>query len=76
VWNSVAWRLPVRFLLMPRTWLWGLALGVVVGVGVVLLSYVRYGFSAPLLLLGVVLVVAFGALGVVGAFVGRRTHLD
>lgn len=61
---------------MPRTWLWGVILGLLVGGGVVLLSSMTYGFSTPLLLLGLVLVVVFGALGLVGAVVGRRTHLD
>jgi hypothetical protein len=63
---------------MPNThpWLWGLILGVCVGGGVVLVSSLRYGFSAPLLVLGVVLVVGFGGLALVGAVVSRRTHLD
>ena len=61
---------------MPKPWLWGVVLGVVVGAGVVAVNSMRYGFSAPLLLLGIVLVIVFGALGLVGAVVGRRTHLD
>lgn len=48
-------------------------LGICVGGGVVLLSSLRYGFSAPLLLLGIVLAIGFGGLALVGAFVGRRT---
>ena len=67
---------PARFLLMARPWLWGVILGVVVGGGVILGSSLRYGFSAPLLVLGLVLLVVFGALGLVGAVVGRRTTLD
>ena len=59
-----------------RPWLWGLILGVCVGGGVVLISSIRYGFSAPLLLLGIVLTVAFGGLALMSAFVARRTHLD
>jgi hypothetical protein len=61
---------------MPRPWLWGLILGVLVGGGVILGSSLRYGFSSPLLVLGLVLLVVFGALGVVGAVVDRRAHLD
>ncbi len=59
-----------------RPWLWGLILGVCVGGGVVLISAIRYGFSAPLLLLGIVLGVVFGGLALMSAFVARRTHLD
>ncbi len=59
-----------------RPWLWGLILGVCVGGGVVLISSIRYGFSAPLLLLGIVLTVVFGGLALMSAFVARRTHLD
>jgi len=61
---------------MPRPWIWGLILGVLVGGGVVLVSSIRVGFSAPLLMLGLVLLVVFGALGLVGSVVSRRTHLD
>jgi hypothetical protein len=58
---------------MPRPWLWGVILGLCVGGGVVLLSSLRYGLSAPLLVLGFVLAAGFGGLAVVGAFVRRRT---
>jgi hypothetical protein len=58
---------------MPRPWLWGVILGLCVGGGVVLLSSLRYGLSAPLLLLGIVLAIGFGGLALVGAFVRRRT---
>lgn len=61
---------------MPRRWLWGLAFGLLIGVSVVILSAARSGFSAPLVLLGIVLVIAFGALGVVSAFLGPRRTLD
>jgi hypothetical protein len=59
-----------------RPWLWGLILGLCVGGGVVLISSLRYGFSAPLLLLGLVLAVVFGGLALMSAFVSRRTHVD
>jgi hypothetical protein len=59
-----------------RPWLWGLIFGVCVGGGVVLISSLRYGFSAPLLVLGLVLAVVFGGLALMSAFVARRTHLD
>jgi hypothetical protein len=65
-----------RFLFMPRPWLWGVTLGLCVGGGVVLLSSLRHGLSAPLLLLGIVLAVGFGGLGVVGVFVRGRPHVD
>lgn len=61
---------------MRPPWLWGVAFGVLVGAAVVLVSSLRYGFSAPLLLLGLVLAIAFGALAAVGAFVGRRRPVD
>ena len=59
-----------------RPWLLGVILGLCVGGGVVLISSLRYGFSAPLVLLGVVLAIVFGGLAVMGAFVSRRTHVD
>lgn len=65
-----------RYLVMPRPWLWGVGFGLLVGGAVVLLNAFRHGFSVPLLLLGVVLVIAFGALGVVGAVARRRTGID
>ena len=61
---------------MPRPWLWGVILGLFVGTGVVVLSAIRYGFSAPLLLLGIVLAIGFGGLAVMGVFVRGRTHVD
>ncbi len=56
---------------MARPWLWGVILGICVGAGVVLVSSLRYGFSLPLLLLGLVLAIVFGGLALMGAFVGR-----
>ncbi len=61
---------------MPRSWHWGVALGLCVGAGVVLIGAVRYSLSAPLLVIGIVLAAVFGGLAVMGPFVGRRTHLD
>jgi len=55
---------------------YGLILGLCVGGGVVIVSTILYGFSAPLLLLGLVLLVAFGALGLVSALVSRRTRVS
>jgi len=55
---------------------YGLALGLCVGGGVVLVSSIRFGFSAELLLIGLVLAVAFGSLGLMGAVAGRKTHVD
>ena len=59
-----------------RPWLWGLIFGVCVGAGVVLVSSFRYGFSPPLLVLGLVLAVGFGGLALMSAFVSRRTRID
>jgi hypothetical protein len=57
-------------------WVYGLVLGLCVGGGVVLVSSIRFGFSAELLLIGLVLAVAFGSLGLMGAIAGRKTHVD
>ena len=57
-------------------WVYGLVLGLCVGGGVVLVGSILYGFSAPLLLLGLVLLVVFGGLGLVSALVNRRTRVD
>ena len=61
---------------MTRPWLWGVGLGVCVGGGVVLLSSIRYGLSAQLLILGIILAVGFGGLALIAAFAGRRTPVD
>ena len=57
-------------------WVYGLILGLCVSGGVVIVSTILYGFSGPLLLLGLVLLVAFGALGLVSALVSRRTRVN
>ena len=56
--------------------MYGLILGLCVGGGVVLVSSIRYGFSVELLLIGIVLAIGFGGLGLMGAVVGRKTHVD
>jgi hypothetical protein len=61
---------------ITRPWAFGLILGLCVGGSVVLVNSIRYGFSAPLLVLGIVLLVGFGGLALLDAFVSRRTHLD
>ncbi|TMD12444.1 MAG: hypothetical protein E6I27_06260 [Chloroflexi bacterium] len=61
---------------MPQSWLWGVILGLCVGAGVVVIGSVRYGLSAPLLILGLVLAVVFGGLALMGPFVRRRPHVD
>lgn len=60
---------------MPRRWLWSLAFGLLVGGCVVALSAARYGFSGPLMLLGIVLAVGFGGLGVIVS-AWRRPTVD
>jgi hypothetical protein len=57
-------------------WVYGLILGLCVGGGVVLVSSIRYGLSAPLVILGLVLLVVFGALGLMSEVVARRTRVD
>jgi len=57
-------------------WVYGLILGLCVGGGVVLVGSIQYGLSAPLLLLGLILLVVFGGLGLVSALVNRRTRVD
>jgi hypothetical protein len=59
-----------------RGWLWGAALGVCVGAGVVLVSTLLYGFSAQLFALGVVLAVAFGGLALMGEVIRGRAYFD
>jgi hypothetical protein len=66
----------MRFLVVPRSWQLGVALGLSVGVGVVIIGAVRNGLSAPLFVLGVVLVAVFGGFAAIGPFVGGRPHLD
>src|SRR5207237_10676418 len=61
-----------RFFFMPRPWIWGLILGVLVGGGVVLVSSLRVRLSAPLLLLGLRLLVVFGGMVLGGSGVIRR----
>lgn len=61
---------------MPRSWQLGVALGLCVGAGVVLLGALRYGLSAPLIMLGVVVAVTFGGFAGLGLFERRRPHLD
>ena len=72
----VAYGPAARFLFMTRPWMWGVGLGLCVGGGVVLLSSLRYGLSAPLLILGLVLAIGFGGLGLLAALVRRRTPID
>ncbi|HEY6116892.1 MAG TPA: hypothetical protein VI172_13130 [Candidatus Dormibacteraeota bacterium] len=56
--------------------MYGLILGLCVGGGVVIVSSIRYGLSVPLLILGLVLLVVFGALGLMSAVVARRTRVE
>jgi len=61
---------------MGQSWLWGVILGLCVGLGVIVIGALRYGLSAPLLLIGLVLAVGFGGLALMGPFIRRRTHVD
>ena len=42
----------------------------------IVIGALRYGLSAPLLLIGLVLAVGFGGLALMGPFIRRRTHVD
>jgi hypothetical protein len=61
---------------MPRPWLWGLTLGLLIGACVVALSTARYGFSAQLLLLGIVLAIGFGGFAFIAPVAGGRRTVD
>lgn len=61
---------------MSRPWIFGGVLGLLVGGGVVIVSSLRYGFSAPLLAVGVVLAAVFGGLGLIAGLVREQTHVD
>ncbi len=50
--------------------------GLSVGAGVVLVNSLRYGLSAPLIGVGIVLAIGFGGLALLGALLDRRTNLD
>jgi hypothetical protein len=65
-----------RFFHMPAPWLWGVIMGLCIGGGVVLVSAIRYGFSVPLLVLGLVCAVVFGGLAFMSLFVRERTQVD
>lgn len=54
-------------------WVWGVVFGFVVGGSVLLLSSAQHGLRASNVVLGLVVFIAFGLLGVVGALVGRYT---
>jgi len=51
-------------------------MGLCIGVGVIVVSSLRYGFSVPLLILGLVCAVVFGGLAFMGLFVRDRTEVD
>lgn len=51
-------------------------MGVTIGAGVVVVSALRYGFSLPLLVLGVVCAFVFGGLAFMGLFVRDRAELE
>jgi len=44
--------------------------------GVILIAGLRYGLSAPLLVIGLVLAAGFGGLALLGPFMQRRTRVD
>ena len=54
-------------------WAWGVVFGLVVGGSVVVLSSLQHGLRASNVLLGIVVFIAFGLLGVLGAVFRRPT---
>ena len=51
-------------------------MGLCVGGGIVLVSSLRYGFSVPLLVIGLVCACVFGGMAFMGLFVRDRAELD
>jgi len=56
-----------------RPWLWGVYLGIAVGGAVVLLGAMMRGFQPGLLLVGLVLLIVFGGIALLGELVRRYT---
>jgi hypothetical protein len=56
-----------------RPWLWGVYLGIAVGGAVVLLGAIMRGFQPGLLLVGLVLLIVFGGIALLGELVRRYT---
>jgi hypothetical protein len=54
-------------------WVWGVAFGFVVAAAVLIVSAAEYGVRASNAMLALVLFIAFGVLGVIGALVRRYT---
>jgi hypothetical protein len=54
-------------------WFWGICFGLVIGACVVVISAVKSGFTLGLLVLGLVLLVVFGGIALIGAFARRYT---
>ena len=61
---------------MPAPWLWAVIMGVSIGGGIVLVASIRYGFSFPLLVIGIVCAAVFGGLAFMGLFTSLRPELD
>lgn len=57
--------------LSEHPWLWGVYFGVAVGAAVVVLSALVRGFTPGLLLVGLVLLIVFGGLGLLGGLYRR-----
>jgi hypothetical protein len=54
-------------------WLWGVIFGLVIAAGVVVISAIKSGLTPALLLLGLVLLIVFGGIALIGAFARRYT---
>jgi len=56
-----------------RPWLWGVYLGIAVGGAVVFFSSMTHGFRPGLLLVGLILLIVFGGIALLGELVRRYT---
>jgi hypothetical protein len=68
--------MPAFYARPPRSasrhpWLWGVCLGVLSGCAVVFLSAIKGGFRPELLLVGIVLLLVFAGIAVIGGFIRR-----
>jgi hypothetical protein len=61
---------------MPAPWLWAVIMGLSIGGGIVLVGSILYGFSLPLLVIGVVCAAVFGGLAFMGLLTSLRADVD
>ena len=61
---------------MPPPWLWPFIVGVSIGGGILLVASLRYGFSFPLLVIGIVCAAVFGGLAFIGLLTTLHAEVD